>query len=191
MTWIAAFVTGKKPQFTVPKITLLTFYSILRGLGLDVILLFILEKENFMHIHTRKFAMIGGWVMLVMGILSLIPTLSQNTYLLPALRLENSYGLFLGFFPMNILNKLALILFGVAGIMASRTDDVIASVKYSRIVCVAMGGLALLGLFPSTNTLFGYWPLFGGEIVGHGIFALLGGYFGYAVPASIKRTVDL
>jgi hypothetical protein len=42
-----------------------------------------------------------------------------------------------------------------------------------------MGALALIGLFPQTNTLFGYWPLFGFEIIAHGIFALIGGYYGY------------
>ena len=48
-----------------------------------------------------------------------------------------------------------------------------------------MGIAALLGLFPQTNTLFGYWPLFGGEIWAHGIFALLGGFLGHSLAANL------
>jgi hypothetical protein len=142
-------------------------------------------KNKGVFMHTRKFAMIGGWVMLVLGVLALIPALSQTTYLLPALRIDASYGLFLGYFPMNIINKIALIAFGAAGIMCARTDDVIASVKFSRIVCVAMAILVIMGFFPNTNTFFGYWPLFRGEILLHAVFAVLGGYYGYVIPARI------
>jgi hypothetical protein len=137
--------------------------------------------------HIRKFAMIGGWIMLLMGVLALIPALTNNVYMLPPLQVQTSYGLFLGYFPMNIFNKVALILVGLAGIMASRSDDVISSVKYSRFVCIAMGALAIMGFIPSLNTLFGYWPLFRGEIVAHAVFAVFGGYFGYVVPARIYR----
>lgn len=138
--------------------------------------------------HTRKFASIGGWVMLILGVLSLIPAFSETSYLLPALRIETSYGLFLGFFPMNILNKVALISFGIAGILCSRTSDVISSVRYSRVVCLVMGALAIIGLIPALNTFFGYWPLFRGEVVLHGVFSVLGGYFGYVVPARIYKS---
>ncbi|MEK7358297.1 MAG: DUF4383 domain-containing protein [Bdellovibrionota bacterium] len=138
----------------------------------------------------RKFALIGGAVMLAMGVLALIPGLSSIRTSLPALNIETSYGLFLGFFPMNILNKLALILFGVTGVAASRMDSVEPSVQFSRTVCVVMGVLAVLGVFPATDTLGGYWPLFGGEVTAHGVFAILGGYFGYGVPARARRDVE-
>lgn len=138
--------------------------------------------------HTRKFASIGGWVMLVLGVLSLIPVFSQTSYLLPALRVETSYGLFLGFFPMNIISKIVLIAFGVAGILCSRSSEVISSVKFSRTVCLVMGALAIMGLVPSLNTFFGYMPLFRGEVITHAVFAVLGGYFGYVVPARIYKS---
>ena len=140
-----------------------------------------------MHIHTRKFAMIGGWVMLVMGVLSLIPALSQNNFILPALNINTSYGMFLGYFPMNIVNKAALILFGIAGIVCASRENVIPSVKFSRVVCIVMGVLAVMGLIPSLSTLFGYAPLFRGEVLTHAIFAGLGAYYGYVVPARIYK----
>ena len=136
--------------------------------------------------NIRKFAMIGGIVMLAMGALALIPALSQNP--MTALNVETSHGLFLGFIDMNIVNKIALMGFGIAGILASRADNVQPSVTYSKIVCVAMALLAVLGLIPQTNTLFGYWPLHGANVIVYAAFAALGGYFGYAVPAQVRHS---
>lgn len=130
---------------------------------------------------TKKFALIAGAVMLVMGVAALIPGLSTFPTWLPRLQLETSYGAFLNFFPMNIINKLALIAFGIAGIMVARGNVPVASaVLYSRVVFVVMGIAALLGAIPATNTFFGYWPLFGAEIASHAVFAVLGAYFGFA-----------
>lgn len=138
--------------------------------------------------HPRRFALIGGILMLVMGVLAFVPGLSRDVGLsLPALKVTNSYGAFLGFFPMNVFNKMALIGFGLAGIFAAtrRATSLPASIKWSRYVFIVMGLLAILGMIPATNTLFGYWPLFGGEIVVHGVFAVLGAYFGYTLSLKV------
>lgn len=143
--------------------------------------------------HPKQYALYGGILMLVMGALALIPALYEYpATVLPALRLENSYGLFLRIFPMNILNKLALIIFGAAGIFVSQlpTTSLPASVKWSRWVFAVMGIAAVLGLFPSTNTLGGYWPLFGNEVWAHGIFALLGAYFGFVLSRKAYTEVE-
>lgn len=137
----------------------------------------------------RKFALYGGIVMIVFGAVALIPALVGSVEGLPPLQLETSYGLFLNLFPMNILNKVALILFGVAGVLAANAKgtNLPASIKYSRVVFFSMAVLAILGLIPATSTLFGYWPLFGGEVIAHGVFALLGAYFGYALTAKASE----
>lgn len=138
--------------------------------------------------HPRRFALIGGILMLVMGVLAFVPALSRDAgIVLPALKVTNSYGAFLGFFPMNIFNKIALIGFGAAGIFAATraATSLPASIRWSRIVFAVMGVLAILGMIPATNTLFGYWPLFSGEIVAHGVFAVLGAYFGYTLSAKV------
>ena len=130
---------------------------------------------------TRNFAMIGGIVMLAMGCLALVPTLNSSPEMLPVLYVNQSYGLFLDLFPMNIFNKAALIIFGLAGMACYfvKENSFQYSKVFSKIIFWAMGALAILGLFPQTNTLSGYWPLFGYEVLAHGAFALLGGYFGY------------
>lgn len=140
-----------------------------------------------------KFAFWGGALMLAMGFFSLIPALSltPGEAFLPPLLVETSYGAFLEAFPMNIFNKLALLVFGLAGVAVSYSPAraLPLSIKWSQAVFVTMGLLAVLGLIPRTQTLFGYWPLFGGEVWAHGAFAALGAYFGYALPIKAKKAV--
>lgn len=137
--------------------------------------------------HPRQFARYGGIVMLFIGVAALFSGLSTapEDAGMPILNLESSYGMFLGLFPMNIINKLVLIGFGLAGIYcASRpTTSLPASIRFSRAVLYVMGAGAILGIIPATNTFFGYWPLYGGEIAVHAIFAILGGYFGFALSS--------
>ena len=137
--------------------------------------------------NPRGFALVGGIVMLIVGLVALLPNMVGPTEGLPALLNQQSYGAFLDYFPMNIYNKVALILFGISGIVAAqaRFTSLPKSIQFSRFVLYIMGALAILGLFPQTNTLGGYWPLFGGDMVLHAVFAVLGGYFGYALSAKV------
>lgn len=132
----------------------------------------------------QRFALIGGIIMLAFGALALVPNLSTYPAELPLLNLMTSYGMFLGFIPMNIVNKVALMGFGIWGILASQSKNTSlpASVNFSRWVMVAMGALAILGIIPQTNTLGGYYPLFGANIAVYAIFAVLGAYFGFTLP---------
>ena len=155
--------------------------------------------------NTRRFAMIAGTVMFLMGLMSLFPmfyqTVIESGIALPPLNVEASYGLAFSVFPMNIFNKIALILFGLAGIAAARETGVItnegdalmgsntwdatvtdpdkSSVFWSRAVFWFMGVLTILGIIPQTQTFFGMMPLFGAEVWAHAVFAALGGVFGY------------
>lgn len=141
----------------------------------------------------RRFALIIGIFMLAVGAISLMPNMVGSAEGLPLLKNENSYGLFLGLFPMNIFNKVALIVLGLGGIMAAsaRFTSLPASIHFSRLLFFATGALAILGLFPQTNTLNGYWPLFGNGVWEHAALAVLGGYFGYALTAKVpEQRVD-
>jgi hypothetical protein len=138
----------------------------------------------------RKFALISGIAYLALGLASLLPALSTTSADLPRLHLETSYGLFLGLFAQNIVNKIAILLFGAAGIAAYVSDGEgqRRSILYSRAVFFVMGAAAILGAIPATSTFFGYWPLFGNEALLHGANALLGGLFGYML-ANRTRTI--
>jgi hypothetical protein len=86
--------------------------------------------------HPRQFALIAGIILLAMGVTSFIPALNSPAEL-PPLQLQTSYGLYLGLFPLNILNKLALVFFGVGGLMAYFSKNALPAS-----VCVARGRMA-------------------------------------------------
>ncbi len=140
----------------------------------------------------KKFALYGGIVLLVMGVLAFVPNLYTASAELPRLNVENSYGYFLETFPMNIFNKVALIVLGLMGIAAAtwRHNSLPLSIKYSRFVMVMSGALAILGMFEQTNTLFSYMPLYGANIPFYGLFAVLGGYFGYKLTSMVPHTYE-
>ena len=143
----------------------------------------------------RKFALVAGIVMLLMGVLALIPSLSTDPFTaqLPLLDVNTSYGLFLGLFAMNIFNKVALIVFGLLGISASSGEQTSLprSILFAKVVFFVMGAATILGAFPSTNTLGGRWPLFGATMVEHLVFAILGGYFGFTLPRKAATNVEV
>ena len=136
----------------------------------------------------KRFALISGIIMLAMGAFALIPQFVGSAEMLPILKVNDSYGMFLGYFPMNIFNKVALIALGLAGIYAATrpTTALPASIQFSRWTFYVMGALAILGQFPQTNTLSGYWPLFGNEVAFHALFAIMGAYFGFALTSKVK-----
>lgn len=146
---------------------------------------------------SKKFAFTAGSAMLLLGLFALIPALTvYNNQTLPTLKLSASYGYFLGIFPMNILNKIALIFFGVTGIACSNASasggNVISpSTLWSRILFYAMAVLAILGAFGPTNTFGGYWPLFGNEIWFHALFSVLGGFYGYIAHHKGQRSTGV
>ena len=131
------------------------------------------QGETTVNLGAKNYAMWGGMAMILFAAISFLVPGRING--LPQLRLEDSYGMFLGYFPMNILNKLALVSFGIAGFFSAARLS--SSLIWCRAVFVVMGFAAVLGLIPQTYTLFGYWPLFGAEVFAHGLFALLAIYF--------------
>lgn len=134
--------------------------------------------------HPTKFSFWSGLTLFIIGVLSFVPALSPGTDSLPVLYVEDSYGLFLGMFAMNIFNKVVLIFFGLLGMIASSdvtNTSLPKSIFYSRFLFFTMGLLSILGMFPQTNTMYGYWPLYGNEVWLHAIFAVFGAYFGYAL----------
>lgn len=140
--------------------------------------------------HPRRFALIGGILMVLAGVLALIPSLSSvPTEGLPVLNVETSYGMFLGLFTWNIVNKIILIVVGLIGIAASQAPatSLPKSIAFSRLVFAFMGILAVLGMFAQTNTLFGYAPLFGHDVWLHGVFSLIGAYFGFALKTRVQE----
>src|SRR5437773_6790042 len=97
----------------------------------------------------RNFAMILGVVFVVVGILGFIPGINVMHHDMhdPNLVVEGpGTGHLLGLFHVNVLHNLVHILFGVLGIAMARMGQ---AVNYCRIVAIAYGLLAILGMIPT------------------------------------------
>jgi hypothetical protein len=142
--------------------------------------------------HPKKFAGFGGAILLLVGLFAFVPGLSTYEFeKLPPLRIEASYGYFLNLLAMNVVNKLALMGLGIAGILSARAvyGSIVKSINYSRAICFLTGILAIMGLFPSTNSFFGLAPLWGNQVWFYTIVAVCGGYCGYIWPKNHPEQV--
>jgi hypothetical protein len=134
----------------------------------------------------RRFALVFGIVFLLVGIAGFIPGLTQP-HSHPDVRVTAGLGLLLGLFPVNVLHDGAHLLFGVWGLLASRSDG--AARTYGRVVFVAYAALAVMGMIAAMNlhTAFGFVPLYGHDVWLHAALALGGLYFGFMRPVEQER----
>ena len=140
---------------------------------------------GFRIMHPRQFAFYGGLFLLIFGLMAFFPALSPlPDHGLTPLDVNASYGAFLRIFPMNIFNKFFLAILGASGWIASSMEytELPHSIHFSRTVFWTMAPLALLGLTPGAQTLFGFCPLYGPMVAFHAIFAAFGAYHGYVMP---------
>jgi len=135
----------------------------------------------------KYFALWGGILMIVLGAVAFF--LPGPVAGLPPLSMEYSYGAFLNVLPWNIMNKAALVIFGLLGVWCSMDSAVNLprSLWYSRLVFAVMAVLMVLGLIPSTNTLFGYWPLFGADAAFHAVVGVIAGFYGFALSSRVHE----
>ena len=134
----------------------------------------------------RRFALVFGIVFLLVGIAGFIPGLTQpHTH--PDVMVTAGLGLVLGLFPVNVLHNAAHLLFGVYGLLASRSDG--ASRTYGKVVAIAYALLTVMGLFSAMrlHTAFGFVPLYGHDIWLHALLAAVGAYFGFMRPVEQPR----
>ncbi len=125
----------------------------------------------------RYFALVVGIAYLIIGILGFIPGLLSRPVSAPTLGLETGYGYLLGLFPVNLIHNLIHLSIGVWGIIVYRSLD--GARLFARSLAIFLGLLAILGLIPIANTIFGLIPLFGHDIWLHALTALIAAYFGF------------
>jgi hypothetical protein len=130
----------------------------------------------------RTFALIFGIIYVLVGILGFIPGLSTHPPDAPHLSVESGHGYLLGLFPINILHNIVHLLIGLAGVLASRSLS--GARLYAKILAIAYGLLAILGLIPATQTTFGLIPIHGNDVWLHALSALVAAYFGFVAKDS-------
>ncbi|MGF1676373.1 MAG: DUF4383 domain-containing protein [Rivularia sp. (in: cyanobacteria)] len=140
--------------------------------------------------ETRNFALIMGIVFFSIGIMGFIPFLvSKPATTSPELIIDTGYGYLMGLFPINILHNIVHLVFGIWGVGIN--GNFVLARLYSRSLAVIYGLLAIMGLIPFANILFGLIPIFGSDVWLHALIAVAGAYFGFIVPSQEKtRTVQ-
>ena len=142
----------------------------------------------------RAFAMVMGIIFLVIGGLGFVPPLLTH----PAghdagahgLQVRAFEGYLLGLFHVNVIHSLAHVLFGILGVVMARSYD--SARTYARIVAVGYGLLAIMGLIPGANMLFGLMPLHGNDVWLHVLIAAAAAYFGFArAPVTRDATTEV
>jgi len=125
----------------------------------------------------RKFALIFGILYVIGGIAGFIPALNPHHADMPPIAVDSFYGRALGLFPVNILHNLVHLAIGLWGILGSRSLS--GARFFGKGLAVFYGLLAILGLIPATNTMFGLVPIYGNDVWLHAGTALIAAYFGF------------
>lgn len=111
----------------------------------------------------RRVAMVFGIVFLLVGILGFVSPGGMS------MGADPTPAMLLGLFPVNMLHNVVHLLFGVWGLVASRS---FAGAKlYAQVGGVVYLVLALCGLFIPTT--FGLIPIGGNDIWLHALFGIV------------------
>ena len=130
----------------------------------------------------RRFALLAGVQFILFGLLGFLPGVTQPPAAgAPPLTVDNGYGMLLGLLPVNILHNLFHLGSGIVALVASRSF--LNARLFARGLAVVYGLLTVLGLIPGLDTTFGLIPIYGFDVVYHGLLAAVAAYFGFMAPA--------
>jgi hypothetical protein len=133
---------------------------------------------------TRYFSLVFGLIFLVVGIMGFIPSLlTPMAGTSPPLTINGYSGYLFGLFPVNVLHNLIHVVLGLWGLAAWR--DFGSARIYSRSLTVIYALLAVAGLFPGLNTVYGLVPLYSHDIWLHAATAIIAAYFGWAPVSQV------
>ena len=131
---------------------------------------------------TQRFALIAGLVYLLIGIAGFFPSLLSAPDSTHPLSVRALNGELFGLFPVNLAHTLVHLAIGVWGLLVTRASAD-AGTFYARVLAIIFAVLAVMGLFPRLDTVFGLLPLHGHDIWLHAGTAAVAAYIGwYAQP---------
>lgn len=129
-----------------------------------------------------RFALAFGIVYLGVGALGFMPAALSPPGDGPTVLVDALHGKLLGLFAVNLPHTLVHVAIGLWGVFAARSLH--GARIYLRSLAAIYGVLAIMGLIPGFNTLFGLLPLHGHDVWLHAVTALLAAYAGFAVTSS-------
>lgn len=133
---------------------------------------------------TKRFAMIAGIVYLLVGIAGFFPALLTAPDPTRNVTLNVLHGNLLGLFPVNIAHTLVHLAIGAWGVIAARGDS--AAITFARSLAIIYAVLAIMGLFPRLDTVFGLIPLHSHDIWLHAGTAAIAAYFGWYAGQRVR-----
>lgn len=142
---------------------------------------------------TRNFALIMGIAYLAAGVLGFVPPLVSGPHAdAPGVAITAFWGYLFGLFPVNLMHNLVHLAIGAWGIAAARTMT--GARTFSKVIAIFYGVLAVMGLIPGMQTLFGLAPIHGHDVWLHALTAIAAAYFGWMhragdVRAEVKAAV--
>ena len=137
--------------------------------------------------RSSTFALFAGVIYLSEGLAGLVPAaLTPPPPDAPPLHFDLLHGYLLGLFPMNAVHSAVNLAIAFWGIVAYH--HVVSPQWYARSVAIFFGVLAVMGLIPGLNTLFGLLPIHGHDVWLHGATAAIAAYFGW--HAEPERRTD-
>ncbi len=112
-----------------------------------------------------------------------IPATAGANYAAAYLR---GFGYLFGLFPTNLLHNILHLAVGLFGLYSATGDR--GAFNYNRFFAISYLGLAVLGLIPAANTLFGVMPIFGNNVWFNGVTGAIAAYYAFVVH---KTDVDM
>ena len=138
----------------------------------------------------QYFSLISGIFFLALGILGMVPGAVDYTSAVSTV--SEAYGIAYGYIggviPTNGIHNFLRIVVGLLGIASSISLD--SSRIYSRGVAIVYGLFAVMGLIPYTNTFFGTVPLFGSDVLLHGVSAAISCYYGFIASPGVLELAN-
>jgi Domain of unknown function (DUF4383) len=135
--------------------------------------------------RTATFAFFFGIAYLGAGLLGLVPAaLLPAPADAPPIHFTLLHGYLLGLFPVNVLHSAVHLAIGVWGIVAGR--GMTSPKGYARALAIFYGALAVMGVIPGLNTLFGMLPIHGHDVWLHAGTAGVAAYFGWRSEVSVE-----
>jgi hypothetical protein len=127
---------------------------------------------------TRRFALVWGILFLAIAASGVIPGLWHPAGPEhPEIAVDSMYGDAAGLFPVNILHNIVHLLFGIWGLIASRSWD--RAKTYAKATAIVYTMFIVMGLVPGLDTTFGLVPMFGNDVWLHVLLAVPAAYFGF------------
>lgn len=87
------------------------------------------------------------------------------------------FGYLFGLFPTNLLHNIAHLAIGLFGLYSATGDR--GAFNYNRFFAISYILLAIMGLIPAANTLFGIMPIFGNNVWLNAVTGAIAAYYAF------------